>query len=108
LELPGGGVDFGHTLEDTLKREMKEEYDIDIKVGELLDICDHIIPAEHQHWVSPSYICIIQKGTPKILEPHKCDEIGWFSPKEIQKMKLSIVTKFNFKSFIKRYKIRYS
>jgi len=102
-EFPGGGVEYGHTLKDTLKREMKEEYGIDINIGELLDVCDHIIPDEHQHWVSPSYVCTIVKGEPEILEPHKCDEIAWFSPKEIKKLPLSIVTQFNFKNFLKKY-----
>lgn len=102
-EFPGGGVEFGDTLENTLKREMKEEYGIDIKVGELLDVYDHIIPEEHQHWVSPTYICTIIKGKPKILEPHKCDKIGWFTAEEIAKMHLSIITKYNFENFVKRY-----
>lgn len=103
-EFPGGGVEFGDTLEATLKREIMEEYGVEIKVGELLDVCDHIIPAEHQHWVSPSYICSVVSGEPKICEPHKCYEIGWFSPKEITKMNLSIVSKFNFENYLKKLK----
>ena len=85
-EFPGGGVEFGDTLKDTLKREMREEYGIEIEPGKLLDVCDHIISAEHQHWVSPSFICSLTKGEPKILEPHKCEEIGWFSVEEIKTM----------------------
>ena len=98
-EFPGGGVEFGDTLEATLKREIMEEYGVGIKVGELLDVCDHIISAEHQHWVSPSYICSVVAGEPKICEPHKCDEIGWFSVKEVLQMDLSLVSKFNFKNY---------
>jgi mutator protein MutT len=103
-EFPGGGVEFGDTLEATLKREIMEEYGVEIIVGELLDVCDHIIPDEHQHWVSPSYICSVAQGEPKICEPHKCEEIGWFSPAEIQKMDLSIVSKFNFENYFKKIK----
>ena len=95
-EFPGGGVEFGDTLKDTLKREIKEEYGIEIEPGILLDVCDHIILNEHQHWVSPSFICSLTKGEPKILEPHKCDEIGWLSVEEIKTMNLSLVSKFNF------------
>ena len=92
-EIPGGAVEFGEKFEQALKREIKEELDIEIEVGELLDICDHIIPEENQHWVSPTYICQIKKGTPKILEPHKCEAIGWFTVAEAENLPLSIVTK---------------
>src|SRR4030042_6205967 len=52
-EFPGGAVEFGEKLTDALKREMCEEYGIEIDVGELLDVVDHILPGEGQHWVSP-------------------------------------------------------
>jgi 8-oxo-dGTP diphosphatase len=77
-EFPGGGVEFGETLAEALQREIREEYGIDIRVGKLLDVADHILPEEGQHWVSPSYICNIIRGEPVILEPTKCVEIGWF------------------------------
>ena len=101
-EFPGGGVEFGDTLEATLKREIMEEYGVEIKIGELLDICDHIIPDEHQHWVSPTYICTVVHGQPKICEPNKCDEIGWFASEEVKKMNLSIISKFNFDNYLKK------
>lgn len=79
-EFPGGSVEFGETLTAALKREMFEEYGIEISVGELLDVVDHILPEEGQHWVSPTFICSITKGKPQIQEPGKCSEIGWFPP----------------------------
>jgi len=78
-EFPGGSVEFGETLAEALKREMFEEYGIEITVGPLLDVVDHILPEEGQHWVSPTYICHILRGEPAIKEPGKCTEIGWFS-----------------------------
>jgi 8-oxo-dGTP diphosphatase len=82
-EFPGGSVEFGETLAEALKREMREEYGIEIAVGELLDVVDHILPEEGQHWVSPSFICSVVKGEPVIMEPEKCSEIGWFFPEDL-------------------------
>ncbi len=103
-EIPGGAVEFGETLEKALKREVKEELGIEIEIVELLQVCDHILTKEGQHWVSPSYICKITKGTPQNLEPGKCDEIGWFSIDEAKKMKLSEVTIEDIKILEKEFK----
>lgn len=102
-EIPGGSVEFGETFQQAIKREIKEEHGIEIEIIELLGICDHIIPDEHQHWVSPTYISKIKKGTPKIKEPHKCEEIGWFTIEEAEKLPLSIVTKYDISLLKKRY-----
>ncbi|MFH2218760.1 MAG: (deoxy)nucleoside triphosphate pyrophosphohydrolase [Pseudomonadota bacterium] len=40
-ELPGGKVEAGETPEECLKREIKEEFDIDITVGEHLGSTVH-------------------------------------------------------------------
>jgi|LakMenEpi03Aug12_release.lakeMendotaPanAssembly.Ray.scaffolds.fasta_scaffold228174_2 mutator protein MutT len=77
-ELPGGSVEFGETLADALRREIHEELGIWIAVGELLDVIDHLLPEEGQHWVSPTFLCTLVDGEPAIREPEKCSAIGWF------------------------------
>ena len=77
-EFPGGGVEFGETLANALVREVREEFGFVIEVVQLLEVVDHILPGEKQHWVSPTYLCRYKNGKPRILEPHKCEEIGWF------------------------------
>jgi len=99
-EFPGGAVDFGERLADALRREIHEEYGIEIAVGELLDVADHILTAEGQHWVSPSYLCRIVSGTPSIHEPGKCSAIGWFALDEIPAA-LTEVTRVNLDSYLK-------
>jgi mutator protein MutT len=91
-EVPGGSVEFGETLVQALKREMMEEYGVEIAVHDLLGVFDHILRDEGQHWISPTYICTIISGTPTIREPEKCAAIGWFTLDEAAHLPLSIIT----------------
>lgn len=102
-EFPGGAVEYGEKLEDALKREIYEEFNIEIEVLELLDVVDHIIPHENQHWVSPTYICHLLSGNPLIREIGKCSSIGWFKPQDFpQSEDLTIISRENFFHYINR------
>ena len=90
--IPGGKLEWMETFEEAVKREIKEECDIDIKVLRLLGICDHIVKSENQHWVSPSFLCKIEKGEPKIMELNKHLDMKWFSLDNLPE-KLTITTK---------------
>jgi len=101
-EFPGGSVEFGETLEHALQREMNEEFGIQIEVIRLLDVVDHILTNEKQHWVSPTYLCRHRSGTPVIREPHKCEAIGWFGLDSIPDAELSIASRKSLQS-LKRH-----
>lgn len=97
-EAPGGAVRFGESREVAIKREIKEEFGVDIEIIKLLQTADEILPEEKQHWVATSYIAKIKKGqTPKILEPEKCEDIGWFSLDDLPKP-LSYITQLDIKA----------
>ncbi len=102
-EFPGGSVEFGETLAGARQREIREEYGLDIEVGDLLDVVDHILPDEGQHWVSPTYICRPLPGQPdpRILEPGKCTEIGWFAPRQAP-TDLTVITRHNLQHYLER------
>lgn len=101
-ECPGGALEFGESFENTLKREIKEEFGIDIEITDQLATFNHIIPKEKQHWVALAFICKIKKGIPKILEPEKCEEIGWFTIEEMKKMPLTIASAHRLKQILER------
>ena len=98
-EFPGGAVEFGERLADALRREMREEFGIEIEVLELLDVVDHILPGEGQHWVSPTFLCRVVSGEAVIREPGKCSAIGWFKPEEVP-AELSVVSRENLAHYL--------
>ena len=100
-EFPGGSVEFGEKLADALKREMQEEFGMLIEVGPLLDISDHILPEENQHWVSPTYICRIISGTPSIREPGKSSQIGWFDINHLPN-DLTVISRENLTHYLEK------
>ena len=104
-EFPGGSVEFGERLADALRREMTEEYGVEIEVGDLLDVVDHLLPAEGQHWVSPTFICRLISGEPTIREPGKCAAIGWFALDELP-ANLTVVTQANLAHYRQRLQQR--
>lgn len=77
-DFPGGMVEFGEPLADAIKREILEEYGMQIDVIEILGINDHILIDENQHWITPTFIAQYISGEPKILEPGKSAAIGWY------------------------------
>jgi len=99
-EFPGGSVELGERLADALRREIREEYGVEIAVGELLDVVDHILPDEGQHWVSPTFICRLVSGEPVIREPGKCSDIGWFAPGQVPTA-LTAISRENFETYIR-------
>jgi mutator protein MutT len=99
-EFPGGKVDFGEPLRDALRRELREEYGIEVEIDSLLHVDDHILPEEGQHWVSPTFIGRHIGGEPHIMEPEKCSAIGWFSMDDLP-APLSIITQQDVNYFRK-------
>ena len=97
--IPGGKIEFRESIEDALKREIKEELGVDVKVISLLGVTDHIIPKESVHWVSPYYLVKIISGRIKNMEPEKHSKIKWFQPDSLPR-DLAVPAKQAINSYI--------
>ncbi len=77
-EFPGGKIEPGETPQQALVREIKEELDMEIAVGNLLTTVEYDYPAFHLSM--QCFWCRIVEGTP-ILKEHEAAR--WLSPKNI-------------------------
>lgn len=96
---PGGEIDYNETAMEAAKREIKEELDVEIDIWGYSMHTDHIIKEDGQHWIAINFLGRIKSGEPKIMEPHKCDEIEWFSLNELPD-RLVQTTKETIKNYL--------
>jgi 8-oxo-dGTP diphosphatase len=87
----GGEVDWGEKVIDAMKRETREEAGIEIDIWGYLPHTDHIIKKDKQHWIGFNYLADVKSGEAKNMEPHKFDDVKWFSLKKMPK-KLALPT----------------
>ena len=67
-EFPGGKIEAGETPQKALIREIKEELDADIVVGDLIDTIEYDYPDFHLSM--DCFICKIKKGD-LVLKEHE-------------------------------------
>ena len=77
-EFPGGKVEAGETPQQALIREIKEELETDIKVGELICTVEYDYP--NFHLSMDCFWCEVIKGELKLLE---AESSCWFTKKTL-------------------------
>ena len=81
-EFPGGKIEAGETPQEALVREIKEEHETTIQVGDLIDTIEHDYPTFHLSM--DCYWCDIVEGELKLLE---AESARWLSKEELYDVK---------------------
>lgn len=89
--IPGGKVALGENVEDTVRRETKEEIDVELGAVEFVQYQDAINPPAYhvpKHFIFMDFFAAYKSGEPKTSE--EISEFAWFKAEEaLQKLKLA-------------------
>lgn len=83
---PGGGVLFGESTRDTLKREFLEETNLSVEVGELITIHEHIVEPFHAielFFNIPEWHGKLTLGKEPELSKNIIEEVKFFDSQEL-------------------------
>lgn len=80
-DIGGGGLDFGMTVEATLRNEIREEYGAEVLAFACVGNRD--IHRTHHgqptHWIALDFVVHVDRRMVRNNEPQKFDAIDWFT-----------------------------
>jgi mutator protein MutT len=80
-EFPGGKLEERETPREALRRELKEELDIDVEVGTIFETVYY--PYPESPILLLAYHCRIVKG---VLKPLGCRDLRWVNLRELKEL----------------------
>lgn len=77
----GGGLKFGESLLEGVKREIAEEYGVEPLEIEQIGVSDVFreIAGEQTHWIALRYKVLVDRTQVVNNEPEMHEELGWFT-----------------------------
>lgn len=90
-ELPGGHIDFGEDIVEGLKREITEELNMTIDVGDPFFVYTYLNQVKGSHSIEVVYFARFLEPIDQVkLNSDDHSTYGWFSPQEIRNLRPEI------------------
>ncbi len=93
--IPGGKINSGESMKDALRREIKEETNLEIEVGEVVYVFDVLEYDKNNrlrfHYVIIDFECIYKNGI--IMAGDDAAEVCWVSEKELNNINVNSKTR---------------
>lgn len=80
---PGGRLEYGESVEDCARRELREETSLELGPVLLGPYTNNLFPEVEQQYFTAFVIAYDAVGEPRNLEPHKCEGWAWFGWDEL-------------------------
>lgn len=91
--IPGGMLELSESIAEGVRRELAEETGLDVRVGDLIEVFERIVPGEdgrtRYHFVILDYLCQMVSGEARAGSD--VTDVAWAREDELEKYSLTAI-----------------